>query len=67
MIDFVMSLVRHLLTTGGGYLTANGIASASETEAIIGGVTALIGLGLSWWDKRQKAKELAAAKAAPAE
>ncbi len=47
-IEFVTSLIRHILTFGGGYLTTNGLATADDVTSIIGGVTALVGLIWSW-------------------
>lgn len=54
-LEFALGLVRHLLTYGGGWLTANGIAGADEVEAGIGAVVSLIGLGWSWWRKWKRA------------
>lgn len=47
-IEFITGLVRHLMSAGGTWLAAEGIATASQTEAITGGVVALLGLVWSW-------------------
>lgn len=48
-----LGVLRHLLTFGGGYLTSNGLVSASEVEA---GVGALITLGGIAWSIYEKLK-----------
>lgn len=48
------TLVRHALTTGGGYLVASGIATQDQTGQIIGGLIALGGVLLSLYNKRRK-------------
>lgn len=53
--DFLLSVVRHLLTSAGAVLVAKGYADAGTTEAIVGGVLAVVGLALSWRDKAQRA------------
>jgi hypothetical protein len=50
-IEFVTGLVRHLMSAGGAWLSAQGIATASETEAITGGVVALLAVVWSWLAK----------------
>lgn len=55
--DFTLSIVRHLLTSIGAVLAARGYADSATTEAIIGGVLAVLGLGLSWKDKQQRVAE----------
>lgn len=52
--EMILGVLRHLLTAGGGILSANGVASSGEVETGVGAVIALIGLGLSIWDKRKK-------------
>ena len=52
-LTFIMALVRHLLTGAAGWMVAKGYADAATTEAIIGGVLALIGVG---WSVAEKAK-----------
>jgi hypothetical protein len=52
--DFILSLVRHLLTGVGSVFMARGYADSATVEAVIGGVLALVGLGLSYKDKAQR-------------
>ena len=47
-------LLRHLLTTGGGALVGGGWLTEGQATEGIGAVMALIGLGLSMWDKRSR-------------
>ena len=53
--DFILSIVRHLLTSVGAVLVARGYTDAGTTEAIVGGVLAVVGLALSWRDKALRA------------
>lgn len=48
------SIVRHALTTAGGYFVANGLATQEQSTAIIGGIVALVGVLLSVYHKRVK-------------
>lgn len=52
--EFILSLIRHALTGIGSVMVARGYADAGTTEAIIGGVLAVIGLGMSWRDKASR-------------
>lgn len=54
--DFILSIVRHLLTSVGAVLVAKGYADAGTTEAIVGGVLAVVGMALSWRDKALRAQ-----------
>jgi len=45
------SVVRHLLTAGGGATAAVGISTGSEVETIAGAVVTLIGFLWSLWQK----------------
>lgn len=49
--EIIQSLARHILTALGALLVSKGAVGQSETEAIVGGVVAAIGLGWSVWDK----------------
>lgn len=49
--EFLLSLVRHTLTGVGAVLVTRGYADSATIEAIIGGVLAIVGLGLSYKDK----------------
>jgi hypothetical protein len=49
----VLGVLRHVLTFGGGYLTSNGVVSASDLEAAVGAVITLIGVAWSIYEKRK--------------
>ena len=51
IFEFVLGLVRHGMTFGGGLLVTSGIASAGEIETASGLVMSLLGLGWSWYRK----------------
>lgn len=52
----VQALVRHLLTAvAGGFAVKYGV-DGSTMDAIIGGLTALAGVGWSVWDKKSQAQ-----------
>lgn len=53
--EIVLSFIRHALTFGGGFLVSKGALDAAALEAGIGAITTLVGIGLSFWDKRQRA------------
>lgn len=53
--EFILSIIRHLLTSAGAVLVARGYTDAGTTEAIVGGVLAVVGLALSWRDKALRA------------
>lgn len=48
---FVTALVRHILTTLGGVLVANGYADGGTVETIAGGGAALVGVLWSLYEK----------------
>lgn len=51
---FVASLVRHLLTGTGAYLVGEGVVTNQQWETIVaGGVSIVLGLIWSWWQKRK--------------
>ena len=53
-------LARHALSGVGGAIVANGVASASQSEAIVGGAVALAGVVQSLYSKwKNKAPTLA--------
>lgn len=49
-------LIRHLLTSFGGALMTGGVMTESDIAAIAGGVATIVGVGWSWWQKRQAVK-----------
>lgn len=48
-----LSLIRHALTTAGGYLVAQGAITSGDAEALTGGIMALVGVAWAMWDKRR--------------
>ena len=59
--DDIQGLVRHLLTTLGGGLVANGYMTNADLQTAIGAVIALAGFAWSLYQKSQHRKALAAA------
>ena len=53
-LEFITSLVRHLMTFGGGWLSTAGYATQDDVSALTGGVVVLIGLIWSWLAKSDK-------------
>ena len=51
----LMGLIRHILTFGGGYAVANGIATAANVEIIVAGVITILGVAWSAMQKKNKA------------
>ena len=51
----ILGLLRHALTTGGGYLVANGMIGSSDMETLVGGLMAVLGVCWSLYDKRLSA------------
>lgn len=47
-------VIRHALTFVGGGVSANGLATGSEIEAIAGAVTTIIGFVWSLYNKKNK-------------
>ena len=44
-------LVRHGLTTAGGWLVGQGVIDKSDTAAFVGGGMVVAGVVWSWWQK----------------
>lgn len=64
--DEILGLLRHLLTTAGGGLIANGWVNSDQWSQIVGGLVTLGTVGWSVWQKKQAQAKLTAAIAAPA-
>jgi hypothetical protein len=47
-----LGIVRHILTTGGGFLVASGALTSAQAETTVGALIALIGVVWSVIDKR---------------
>lgn len=52
----VLAVARHLATTAGGALAANGIIAASDSQTVAGAILTIVGLGFSAYDKYAKVK-----------
>ena len=50
--QFVGPMVRHGMTVLGGYLMAEGVADQIAVDAIAGGGVALVGVALSFYEKK---------------
>lgn len=50
----ILGLVRHILTTAGGYFVGNGTLTGAESETAIGALVALVGVVWSVIEKRQR-------------
>jgi hypothetical protein len=60
--DYVLGIVRHFLTTAAGGLIAHGYLNADQSQAIVGGIVALIGVAWSLLQKYEQRKKLAVAQ-----
>jgi len=54
MKSSILGVIRHILTTAGGYLTGQGLVSADELNMGVGAVVTLVGVVWSIWDKKDK-------------
>jgi hypothetical protein len=59
---YVGAVVRHGLTAAAGALVAGGYATGDQATTLVAGAMAVIAIGWSWWQKRQHAAALAAAR-----
>lgn len=48
----ILGVLRHILTTAGGYLIATGAVDAATVEVAAGAIVTLIGVGWSIYEKR---------------
>lgn len=55
-------LLRHLLTTAGGWLVAQGKMDPGDVETLTGAALAIVGVAWSVWHKRQVNQEIIEAK-----
>jgi len=53
--DTLQGLIRHALTTLGGFVAAKGYIAASEAEVLAGALTAILGVAWSIIEKRKRA------------
>lgn len=54
MNDIILGLARHILTSGGGYLVAHGLATSGDAQMLIGAGLVLVGMVLSALNKKLK-------------
>ena len=59
--DDVLAIIRHLLTTAGGALVANGLLTATQAQDAVGAVVVLTGIAWSLYNKFEHRRALAAA------
>jgi hypothetical protein len=52
MKDFLFPLVRHGLTSAGGYLAAKGLIASSTVDEVVGAVVILVGVLWSIVEKK---------------
>jgi hypothetical protein len=57
----VFAILRHLLTTGGGALAADGLLSSAQVQDGVGAIMVLVGIGWSLVNKWHHRRALAAA------
>ena len=57
-IEAIMALARHGLTTLGGVLVAQGLASTEEISTVAGAIVGLLGFGWSLYRKIHNAPRL---------
>lgn len=50
----VLGMFRHVLTTGGGVLVADGLLDASTMNEVIGALMIVVGAAWSVYEKREK-------------
>ncbi len=47
--DFVLSIIRHALTVGAGWMVAKGFTDGDSASALIAGVMGTVALAWSHW------------------
>ena len=52
--DSILGLIRHILTFGGGYAVANGLADEATIEQLVGALVTIIGIV---WSVKNKANQ----------
>ena len=52
--QYLLSLLRHTLTFGGGTLVANGTLAIDSLDTIVGGTSAVVGVVMAMVDKTKK-------------
>lgn len=54
MKDSVLGVVRHILTTAGGYFVSSGLVTADDITAAVGAIVTLVGVTWSVIEKRNR-------------
>jgi len=62
--ETILGILRHILTSAGGCLVADGVVSQSQLNEGVGAIVILIGIGWSIYNKVQHKRALSAAKGA---
>lgn len=55
MTKEIAGVLRHVLTTAGGFVFANGTVSSTELEMAVGALVTLFGFAWSLYEKRSRA------------
>jgi hypothetical protein len=55
--ETVLGIIRHLLTFGGGFISAEGLATAEETNIAVGAAMTLVGFAASVIQKKLAANK----------
>jgi len=55
-ITAVMGLIRHALTTGGGYLAGAGIVAKDDVSTLVAGAMVVVGIVWSFLQKKGTVK-----------
>lgn len=55
--DFIFSLARHALTLTGGWLVTTGLTDQATSEALAGGLMAVLALSWSYYEHVLKKKQ----------
>jgi len=50
----IASIVRHILTTLGGVIVANGLIDDNDLNSIVGGISVLCGVIWGYYNSKQK-------------
>lgn len=54
MNEYITAISRHILTTIGGVMVAKGIIDQGSAEIVIGGLSGIIGVIWSIFDKKKR-------------
>lgn len=57
----VLGILRHILTTAGGFLGGEGVLTGDDVNAAVGAIMTIIGIAWSAFDKYKTEKKIEAA------